>query len=412
MSQILSVHLDGTCSMHLLNLFKAFSANSSSRDGQSAGPSSDPSNTSLNRMNASSRKRRRLKRRSTKQSVLWQPKEVISPQGIEIPVARKEGFRSAPNLLAETYPEAHDTQSRSWSPIPTLRRDSVPMASYSRLRENLSDGGSWKSYERNASRTSSPMGARPPLDEQRSESMIESPVFGPREEGLFRDEMPYDMLASGWRESPRYIPRATSSDPPVPGVQEEDSPSEIAYGMAGSRSKEPAAERRHSPQSRPLHRTVSPESSLRRGYEPRRSPDPVDGTYYIIPGGMNVVFQDEDRNEITRVGDFSGRRRRISPIIVQDQYGREIYRTSDVQDSSVRPRDESSRHRSHSSRPEEESGYERHRKPRSRSAELHRDRYSQESQRSEPPTIILIDRTGRQIPIMPHISDRGAPYSE
>ncbi|KAJ7179242.1 hypothetical protein C8R46DRAFT_632149 [Mycena filopes] len=44
---------------------------------------------------------------------------------------------------------------------------------------------------------------------------------------------------------------------------------------------------------------------------------------------MNVVFQDAEGNEITRVGDFSGRRRPISPIIVQDEYGRELYRTSD-----------------------------------------------------------------------------------
>lgn len=54
-------------------------------------------------------------------------------------------------------------------------------------------------------------------------------------------------------------------------------------------------------------------------------------TYYIVPAGTNVIFQDEDGNEITRVGDFSGKRsrrpRRESPLIVQDEYGREIYRT-------------------------------------------------------------------------------------
>ncbi|KAG8218735.1 hypothetical protein J3R82DRAFT_4405 [Butyriboletus roseoflavus] len=35
--------------------------------------------------------------------------------------------------------------------------------------------------------------------------------------------------------------------------------------------------------------------------------------YYIIPGGMNVIFQDEYGNEITRVGDFSGRSRPSRP---------------------------------------------------------------------------------------------------
>ncbi|KAG9317553.1 hypothetical protein JVU11DRAFT_1759 [Chiua virens] len=50
--------------------------------------------------------------------------------------------------------------------------------------------------------------------------------------------------------------------------------------------------------------------------------------YYIIPGGMNVIFQDEHGNEITRVGDFSGRTRplRPGPFVVQDEHGRELYR--------------------------------------------------------------------------------------
>ncbi|OBZ71796.1 hypothetical protein A0H81_08293 [Grifola frondosa] len=50
--------------------------------------------------------------------------------------------------------------------------------------------------------------------------------------------------------------------------------------------------------------------------------------YYIIPGGAPVIFEDEDGNELTRVGDFSGnyRPRRPRPVIVQDQYGREICR--------------------------------------------------------------------------------------
>ncbi|KAH9894239.1 hypothetical protein C8Q73DRAFT_508945 [Cubamyces lactineus] len=51
--------------------------------------------------------------------------------------------------------------------------------------------------------------------------------------------------------------------------------------------------------------------------------------YYIIPGGAPVIFEDEDGNELTRVGDFSGRYkplRRPRPVIVQDQYGREICR--------------------------------------------------------------------------------------
>lgn len=51
-------------------------------------------------------------------------------------------------------------------------------------------------------------------------------------------------------------------------------------------------------------------------------------TYYIIPGGAPVIFEDDDGNEITRVGDFSGnyRPRPQRPVIVQDEYGRELCR--------------------------------------------------------------------------------------
>ncbi|KAI9001167.1 hypothetical protein BD414DRAFT_24574 [Trametes punicea] len=60
--------------------------------------------------------------------------------------------------------------------------------------------------------------------------------------------------------------------------------------------------------------------------------------YYIIPGGAPVIFEDEDGNELTRVGDFSGHYRpprRPRPVIVQDQYGREICRAGFTNDDHV-----------------------------------------------------------------------------
>ncbi|KAI0366403.1 hypothetical protein BV20DRAFT_952253 [Pilatotrama ljubarskyi] len=60
--------------------------------------------------------------------------------------------------------------------------------------------------------------------------------------------------------------------------------------------------------------------------------------YYIIPGGAPVIFEDEDGNELTRVGDFSGRYkppRRPRPVIVQDQYGREICRAGFSHDDHI-----------------------------------------------------------------------------
>jgi len=52
-------------------------------------------------------------------------------------------------------------------------------------------------------------------------------------------------------------------------------------------------------------------------------------TYYVIPGGAPVIFEDEHGKELTRVGDFSGRYKPQAlkrPVIIQDEYGREVYR--------------------------------------------------------------------------------------
>ncbi|KAI9063359.1 hypothetical protein FKP32DRAFT_1611813 [Trametes sanguinea] len=60
--------------------------------------------------------------------------------------------------------------------------------------------------------------------------------------------------------------------------------------------------------------------------------------YYIIPGGAPVIFEDENGNELTRVGDFSGRYQppsRPRPVIVQDQYGREICRAGFSNDDHI-----------------------------------------------------------------------------
>lgn len=71
-------------------------------------------------------------------------------------------------------------------------------------------------------------------------------------------------------------------------------------------------------------------------------------TYYVIPGGAPVIFEDEHGNELTRcviivlstqtytltsycgrVGDFSGKYRYRAPqrpVVIQDDQGNEIYR--------------------------------------------------------------------------------------
>ncbi|KAJ7283736.1 hypothetical protein C8J57DRAFT_743617 [Mycena rebaudengoi] len=120
---------------------------------------------------------------------------------------------------------------------------------------------------------------------------------------------------------------------------------------------------------------------------------------------MKVIFQDSEGHEITRVGDFGGRQHSISPIIVQDEYGRELYRTGGSYPSSSRTEGKPRHRRHHARRYEEDHMYRKPRHSASRSAERPRRQQTSASDRtyarSEPPTIVLIDSTGRQIPIMP-----------
>lgn len=195
--------------MRLFNPFKAFSPHSS-QDIPSTGEDD------ITVFPPSSRKRRRLKRRPTRQlptgwqvcrnystrsaDYRWsylQAEETVryvckypridykhlqkSLSGIQIPDARNQGFRSAPDLLDE-----HQVRDR-WSPI---RGQSAAKAPNSPLRENF-DGSPWREYEQTFP-THPPQNADPPRDDQYSEQ-IETPIFGPREQGFFRNEMPYDM---------------------------------------------------------------------------------------------------------------------------------------------------------------------------------------------------------------------------
>ncbi|KIP10643.1 hypothetical protein PHLGIDRAFT_125351 [Phlebiopsis gigantea 11061_1 CR5-6] len=60
-------------------------------------------------------------------------------------------------------------------------------------------------------------------------------------------------------------------------------------------------------------------------------------TYYVIPGGAPVVFEDDEGRELTRVGDFSGRYkpRRQRPVIIEDENGHEIGRLGFEDESSL-----------------------------------------------------------------------------
>ncbi|KAK2466149.1 hypothetical protein APHAL10511_001791 [Amanita phalloides] len=50
--------------------------------------------------------------------------------------------------------------------------------------------------------------------------------------------------------------------------------------------------------------------------------------HYIVPGGLDVIFKDEDGNELTRIKNVGdGSRRRVTPMVIEDEFGNEIYRT-------------------------------------------------------------------------------------
>ncbi|KZT24434.1 hypothetical protein NEOLEDRAFT_416005 [Neolentinus lepideus HHB14362 ss-1] len=114
---------------------------------------------------------------------------------------------------------------------------------------------------------------------------------------------------------------------PPPGTYEYERAPTGMEGARGEFARQPRRQAQynqtpgHTTQHVPSREYVQP---LIHTVSRRRSAE----TYYIIPNNKPVIFKDERGNEIARVGDFSGRRRsrRKHPLIIQDEYGRELYR--------------------------------------------------------------------------------------
>ncbi|KAJ8501466.1 hypothetical protein ONZ51_g585 [Trametes cubensis] len=97
--------------------------------------------------------------------------------------------------------------------------------------------------------------------------------------------------------------------------------------------------------------------------------------YYIIPGGAPVIFEDEDGNELTRVGDFSGRYkplRRPRPVIYHNAASFKLSRAGFGGDDhiSVGSDNHSPHHTSRSSRTDPR-GRPSHRSPDNRGYPTH-----------------------------------------
>ncbi|GLB33722.1 hypothetical protein LshimejAT787_0106060 [Lyophyllum shimeji] len=130
--------------------------------------------------------------------------------------------------------------------------------------------------------------------------------------------------------------------------------------------------------------------------------------YYIVPGGLNVIFRDENGNESMRVGEFGDsiyKPRRVSPTIIQDEFGNELYRTGDFGSTATRA---SSPKSDENDVEEFQFHSRRHRRRQDRS--YRREKSTSTSSKaysvityasvpSNAANIILIDDKGQQIPI-------------
>ncbi|KAJ7228745.1 hypothetical protein GGX14DRAFT_385131 [Mycena pura] len=289
--------------MRLLNPFKAFS--SSSQDAQSGGEADIALQPSL--PIGSSRKRRRLQRRATTRPAgesqpehnehvttfkastpvthegFWSAPSLLtevsrpvdttrSRISSPIPTCDDESSRSTPNFLtdSESSRQADDAQQQTWRSMPALQRQSASMLDYGHFQENISDGDSWRG---DVYSTYSDGDVQPPFDPERT---TDSPVFGPRMEGLFRNEMPYDMdsplsrLASGWRDTSPRVSRPLP-DPPI-SVSNEEHPHNQSVTYP------------HDPTE--TNSRAHPQQEYRRP----RSAGSAHGTYYIVPGGMSLLL--------------------------------------------------------------------------------------------------------------------------
>nr|GAT54056.1 predicted protein [Mycena chlorophos] len=286
----------------------------------------------------------------------------------------RSGFHSTPNLLDQSaYP--HEPLAQSWTPPSALR-----------ARE-FSENGSWRSYNSNTFSGHRFPEAQQPIGQHEPTS----PAFGPRMEALFMERAsPLSELAD-WTSAQSRSSRPLADLPAAPPMAEDWSGSS-RRGSIASRDA-PSI-----PEPIPHYRPSSPERlpavvEPRREHRDRKASRDRDkdgggspGTYYIVPAGVNVIFQDQAGREITRVGDFENQERPT------------------VDDRDPPRTDEGRRSRN----AEEGHGRRRHhhefRTKHRESKDTHRSHSpsSDRSYRSSEPTIILIDKYGRQIPITPY----------
>ncbi|KAI0637776.1 hypothetical protein C8Q77DRAFT_1153492 [Trametes polyzona] len=327
-----------------------------------------------------------------------------------------EGYDAAPHGYYDYgYQEQEPRQNRSpWSKV--LGRKSNKRNQY--MREDpgvpmLTNGSGYRTTVEDYPEDPHGLhGAGPPTDDESFEELLsrsgrhsDSAVpLVQRESSLtrlqqaFADHGTYAPALSAapsmsmYASAPGPQPRAASVQPHVSAVNNMHQPAMVVDGALGGggvvpmqglrpdivhhaasypSGRERERERRRHHRERERERSAPPRSYRdhpaywEEPLEPSEDPPVVvvvehgrhgkKDKYYIIPGGAPVIFEDERGNELTRVGDFSGRYkppRRPRPVIVQDQYGNEICRAGFSSDDhiSVGSRDNYSHHTGGSSR--------------------------------------------------------------
>ncbi|KAF7313728.1 hypothetical protein HMN09_00529900 [Mycena chlorophos] len=223
-------------------------------------------------------------------------------------------FIAHPNLLDQSaYPR--EPLAQSWTPPSALR-----------ARE-FSENGSWRSYNSNTFSGHRFPEAQQPIGQHEPTS----PAFGPRMEALFMERAsPLSELADWTSAQSRSsrplvdvsICNARLSFALLTTIQLPAAPPMAEDWSGSSRRGSIASQDAPSiPEPIPHYRPSSPERlpavvEARREHRDKKASRDRDkdgggspGTYYIVPAGVNVIFQDQAGREITRVGDFENQER-------------------------------------------------------------------------------------------------------
>ncbi|KAF8192510.1 hypothetical protein BJ912DRAFT_962217, partial [Pholiota molesta] len=237
---------------------------------------------------------------------------------------------------AQVAPEAPPPPSRSWSPIPSVHReDSRDEASYNHEREGVGDQ-SWITDGNlgnrfSASVTDPRISTMADLGQPDSTSIhtIHYAEY-PEEKGTYAATVPRSM-PEHWEAQ-------------VPNIQSNENE---ARRQPSQSYLQPPLQPPLPPSTLPRARTVQQETVQPAMFEQQYWDDEDSEPeiyHYIVPAGVKVVFQDQEGNLITRVGkdgtveDLS-RSSKSAPIVVHDEFGRELYRSKHIRGPSPTQRE-------------------------------------------------------------------------